>query len=219
MSRAFAALLVASTLLAACAHGAARRAPSIAYPIATATPLRLAVARLPSVTPTHAPLPSATPTHAPHVVVMATIPPAPPPLLRPVPSAAPTPFVFRPFARRLDLPPPKPRVLAFATLSPVRFVLPDASPRIIDVYLPSSVGVGGQTVTGHVIASSNTASVEVRVAGYARSMEKIGPGEFTITVTVPRLPFFLRHRTYTLEIVAYNTRGDAVSQALPITVR
>ncbi len=78
---------------------------------------------------------------------------------------------------------------------------------------------GGETVDGSVVASSNVASVEVRVAGYSRVMEKTGEGHFTIAISVPHLPFFLRNRTYTLYVIARNTRGDAVTDSLPITVR
>jgi hypothetical protein len=49
-------------------------------------------------------------------------------------------------------------------------------------------------------------------------MRKVGVGKFALTYRVPPLPFFL-HRTYSIEIIARNTRGDAVKTAVPITVR
>jgi hypothetical protein len=105
------------------------------------------------------------------------------------------------------------------TLPPVPVLPPDAPPQILAVQVPSTTVFGGETVDGSVIASSNVASVELRVASYSRAMEKVAPGEFTIAVTVPRLPFFLRGRTWSIQIIARNTRGDAVAQMLPITVR
>lgn len=121
---------------------------------------------------------------------------------------------------------------SFATLAPVRVealrdfhalevptLPPDAGPRIIAVQLPSQTVVGGQTIVGNVLASSNVASVEIRIANFSRVMQKVGEGRFTITVAVPRLPPLLRPRTYSLELIARNTRGDAVEETLPITVR
>jgi hypothetical protein len=121
---------------------------------------------------------------------------------------APTLAPLAPVAPQLNRTPPAVTELA-----------PDAAPQILAVEIPSQTVVGGQTVVGTVIASSNVASVELRVAGYSRAMEKTGEGQFTIAVTVPRLPFFLRNRTYALQIIAYNMRGDSVAQTLPITVR
>lgn len=198
-----------------CGHRTAQTTATPSAPTATAR----AVTPLASATPSAAP---ATP--APH--------PSPAP---PAPSVAtlPTPFVLQPFLvprQRLRVAPQRlsflipetPQTVPPITLSttaPVPDRAPDAPPEIVSVDLPvSSVSVG-ETVVGSVIASSNTASVVVSVARYAVGMEKIGPGRFTIAVTVPHIPFFLRHRTYTLYITARNSRGDATVQALPITVR
>ncbi|HUY41487.1 MAG TPA: hypothetical protein VMV82_07970 [Candidatus Dormibacteraeota bacterium] len=224
MSRMGIAALSIAILIAGCAHHDASGASPVATASALAPPLSRLAAPLPSVAPSPSGLPAlrATPPPAAASDAPAARASPAPSEIPAAPQPVPTPQALGTFpllSRSLDLPSPRPRVIAFATLPPARFDLPDASPRIIDVYVPSYVVVGGQTVTGDVIASSNTASVEVRVAGYAQPMRKIGPGQFTITVTVPRLPFFLRRRTYMLEIVARNTRGDAVSQALPIIVR
>ncbi len=124
---------------------------------------------------------------------------------------------FPAFLRPLPFLTPPP--ILIATPAAVPQLAPDAAPQIIRIELPSSVVYGGDLVTGDVIASSNVASIEVRVAGYGRSMEKTGPGHFTLSVAVPRLPFFLRRRTYTLTVIARNARGDAVVQTVPITVR
>jgi hypothetical protein len=35
---------------------------------------------------------------------------------------------------------------------------------------------------------------------------------------VPSVPFFL-HKTYDMNVIARNTRGDATAKSLPITVR
>lgn len=100
---------------------------------------------------------------------------------------------------------------------PVR--APDAAPQIFEVQLPSAVVHPGQSVVGNVVTSTNVATVEVRVARYSVAMLKVGEGRFTLTMTVPHLPFFLRWRTYTVAVIAHNARGDAVEQTLPITVR
>ena len=49
-------------------------------------------------------------------------------------------------------------------------------------------------------------------------MQKVGVGRFVLSYRVPNLPFFL-HRTYTIEVTARNTRGDAATGSVPITIR
>jgi hypothetical protein len=95
---------------------------------------------------------------------------------------------------------------------------PNAPPRILGMSLSTPVAHGGQIVSGTVETSSNVASVEARVGGYSSTMQKIGVGKFRLSYRVPRLPFFL-HRTYNIEIIARNTRGDAVHTSVPITIR
>jgi hypothetical protein len=95
---------------------------------------------------------------------------------------------------------------------------PDAPPRIVAMSLSTPVAHGGDVVTGTVETSSNVASVEARIGGYALNMQKTGVGRFVMSYRVPNLPFFL-HRTYSIEVIARNTRGDAVRSSLPITIR
>lgn len=94
----------------------------------------------------------------------------------------------------------------------------DAPPRILALSLSTPVARGGEVVSGYVEASSNVASVEARIAGYSMTMRKIGVGKFVMSYRVPHLPFFL-HKTYAIEVIARNTRGDAVSSSVPITIR
>ncbi len=103
------------------------------------------------------------------------------------------------------------------TSNPVLMLPADAPPQILEVRIASEVSPG-QMVTGSVVASSNVASVEVRVSTYSMAMTKVGVGCFMLTASVPRLPFFLRNQTYTVLVIARNTRGDAVTQTLRVTV-
>jgi hypothetical protein len=94
----------------------------------------------------------------------------------------------------------------------------DAPPQILSLSISTPVAHGGQIVSGTVETSSNVASVEARIAGYSSTMQKIGVGKFALSYRVPRLPFFL-HKTYMIQVIARNTRGQAVSTAVPITIR
>jgi hypothetical protein len=94
----------------------------------------------------------------------------------------------------------------------------DAPPQILAFKLSSPVVQGGDVVSGIVETSSNVASVEARVGGYGATMQKVGVGRFALTYRVPHLPFFL-HRTFMVQIIARNTRGQAVSTAVPLTIR
>lgn len=93
-----------------------------------------------------------------------------------------------------------------------------AQPEIISMSLSSPVAVGGQVLTGTVITSPNVVTVEAHLFGYSSTLTKVRAGQFTLSYLVPTLPFFL-HRTYSIEVIARNAKGDAVASYLPITVR
>jgi hypothetical protein len=95
---------------------------------------------------------------------------------------------------------------------------PDAPPQILAMSISTPVAHGGELVSGTVETSSNVASVEARIAGYSSPMQKVGAGRFALAYRVPKLPFFL-HKTYMIQVIARNTRGQAVSTAIPITIR
>ena len=104
-------------------------------------------------------------------------------------------------------------------LPPVPRLSPDRAPRIVAVNISSQAVHPGDVVSGVVETTSNVASVEAHLATYAIPMQKIGVGKFTLKYQVPDIPFFFRGKTYAIDIVAHNTRGDTVSTSIPITVR
>jgi hypothetical protein len=71
---------------------------------------------------------------------------------------------------------------------------------------------------GSVVTTSNVASVQARIGGYAMTLVKTGVGRFALTYTVAPLPWFIRG-TFTMRVIATNTRGDTVERAIPLTVR
>jgi len=95
---------------------------------------------------------------------------------------------------------------------------PDAQPMILAYSLSLSIVHPGDTITGDVVASSNVASVELRVAGYSMSLKKTGVGHFSLDYVVPQLPPVL-YRTYPIRIIARNTRGDSTERTSSITVQ
>jgi len=151
------------------------------------------------------PIPATTPVE--YVMQAAPSPSATPVAYQPAPTSAVTeqPTVAATLA---------PHVVAIKPIS----VPADAPPRILAMSLSTPVARGGQVVSGTVETSSNVASVEARIAGYSSNMQKVGVGRFTLSYRVPYLPFFL-HRTYSIEVIARNTRGDSVRTSVPITIR
>ncbi len=71
----------------------------------------------------------------------------------------------------------------------------------------------GDHVYGTALATLNVASIEVRIAGYSMSMDKIGPGRFTLSYTVPNYPFFVRGPISIL-VIARTTQGAATSETI-----
>lgn len=101
--------------------------------------------------------------------------------------------------------------------APVREA-PAGPPRILAMSLSTPVAHGGQLVSGTVETTPDVASVVARIAGFSSPMQKIGAGRFALSYRVPYLPFFL-HRTYSIEVTARTTGGQAVSGSVPITIR
>ncbi len=86
---------------------------------------------------------------------------------------------------------------------------PDALPQIQWIGLSSTIPHAGDTLAVTVLASSNVASVELRVGGYGMSMNKTDVGHFESTSQVPSLPFFMNHNG-TLKIIARNSAGISI---------
>jgi len=94
----------------------------------------------------------------------------------------------------------------------------DPPPQILSTWLSQSTAHRGDLVRGRVIASPNTASVEVRIGGYGEVMQKVDATTFVMEHRVPWLPFFL-HRTWTVRVIARNTAGVATEQDTSISIR
>jgi hypothetical protein len=95
---------------------------------------------------------------------------------------------------------------------------PQAAPQILGVAVSETTVQPGDRVFGRVVTTSNVASVEARIGGYAVSLVKTGVGRFELRYTVGPLPWFI-HGNFTMQVIARNTRGDAVTRAIPLTVR
>ncbi len=95
---------------------------------------------------------------------------------------------------------------------------PDAAPEILDVQVSETTVSPGDSVHGSVVTSSNVASVEARIGGYGMSLHKIGMGRFELTYKIGALPWFVRGN-FTMQVIARNARGDAVTRSIPLTVR
>ncbi len=95
---------------------------------------------------------------------------------------------------------------------------PDAAPQILAVAVSETTVQPGDTVSGRVVTTSNVASVEARIGGYAMTLAKTGVGRFALTYKVAPLPWFIRG-TFTMRVIAKNTRGDTVERTIPLTVR
>lgn len=186
--------------------GGSPAAPQPVQQIAAASP-----PASPAPAPTQSPTPSPSPSPTPVTyVIQAATTAAPAATATPYqPAAGPAASAIPTVAATLA-----PHVTAVKPIAEP----PDAPPRILAMSISTPVAHSGEVVSGTVETSSNVASVQARIAGYSSTMRKVGVGKFALRYRVPKLPFFL-HRTYTIEVIARNTRGDAVSSFLPITIR
>ncbi|MBV8198251.1 MAG: hypothetical protein JO263_08950 [Candidatus Eremiobacteraeota bacterium] len=96
-------------------------------------------------------------------------------------------------------------------------LIPDAAPQILGVSMSETTVHPGDLVSGNVVTSSNVASVQARIGGYAVSLSKVGVGRFALTYSVS-VPWFVRGN-FTMQVIARNTRGDTVIRNIPIQLR
>jgi hypothetical protein len=114
--------------------------------------------------------------------------------------------------------PKNPAVLVPPAPKKVLLLTPDAAPQILRVAVSETTVHPGDRVFGQVLTTSNVASVQARIGGYAMNLSKVGVGRFELTYTVAPLPWFVRGN-FTMQVIARNTRGDTVTRAIPLTVR
>ena len=69
-----------------------------------------------------------------------------------------------------------------------------------------------------MLASSNVASVEIRVGGYGFNLSKTDVGRFEGAYSVPQLPLFISHKLV-MQIVARNTAGAVATTNAQIQIR
>jgi hypothetical protein len=133
----------------------------------------------------------------------------------PAPTASPSPV-----ATAAPPAPPGKRVVFSPPPAQKRVprVASDAAPQILDVAVSETRVQPGDRVFGSVLTTSNVASVEARIGGYAVALTKVGVGRFALHYTVGPLPWFVRG-SFTMQVIARNTRGDAAVRAIPLTVR
>jgi hypothetical protein len=138
-------------------------------------------------------------------------------LPRATPSSAPTLAVITPVP---GTPGPTPTNAYAAPPIPkkVTRTAPNAAPQILGVSMTETIVHPGDTVSGRVLTSSNVASVEARIGGYAMSLSKVGVGKFELTYKVASLPWFVRGN-FTMHVIAHNTRGDTATREIPLVVR
>ena len=113
---------------------------------------------------------------------------------------------------------PSPSVTPPRLTAKVPRLPPNAAPQILAVAVSETTVHPGDTVSGSVVTTSNVASVEARIGGYAMSLAKTGVGRFALIYTVAPLPWFIRG-TFAMRVIAKNTRGDTVERTIPLTVR
>ena len=152
--------------------------------------------------------------HATHAAKPAQPPRATQPPRRIAPTATPvaptaTPSPERPQIVLRTVPPA-------IVKHPVRLP-PNAAPKILAVAMSETTVHRGDHVSGSVITTSNVASVQARIGGYAMPLDKVGVGRFALTYTV-NVPWFVRGN-FDLHVIATNTAGATVERIIALTVR
>jgi hypothetical protein len=128
------------------------------------------------------------------------------PTSHPAPTATPSPAA-------------SPAVATSPAAQPTPLVLPpDAPPQIVAVELSDPVFHSGERVSGTVITSTNVTAVEIRVLDEQRPLPQTAPGVFSMSYTLPKIPFFLRG-TYVAHVIALNSAGAAAEKDVTVSLR
>jgi len=212
MKSAFALAFLAAAALVACAPHTAATASDGTTGAAPAPAVRSTSAASHGTHAAGAPAASADATQAPVAVAGASAAPASSPRFGDPQAVVATAAPEVPNAQHTAEPAPA------STPTAIPYLAPDAPPQILAFSISANTVSPGDVLSGSVTASSNVASVEVRVAGYSYNMTKTAPGSFELAVTVPSVPRMFR-RTYPLVAIARNTRGDATQRTTQITIR
>lgn len=84
--------------------------------------------------------------------------------------------------------------------------------------MSSAAPASGDTVAGRVLTTANVVSVVARLGGYQLDLIRQDAGVFALSMTLPQVPFFLRHR-YNVEVFAATADGRIDSVRVPIQIR
>ena len=98
-----------------------------------------------------------------------------------------------------------------------RLAAPEEAPRIFSVEISDDTPASGEHVSGKVVTTTNVAAVHASLEGISIGFQRQDAGVFTVSYTVPHIPFFLK-RGYTLEITAQTAGGRTATAQLPIRV-
>jgi hypothetical protein len=101
---------------------------------------------------------------------------------------------------------------------PAPLTAPLEPPAITRVWLNERVLQRGDVWAGEITTTTNTASLEARVAIFSLSLQRTAFGQFTFAIRVPAVPWLYRGKR-TLRLIARNAAGDAAVEELPIRFR
>jgi hypothetical protein len=96
---------------------------------------------------------------------------------------------------------------------------PHGYPEILGLHLSTTTVKPGRAVSSSVTTSENVGYVEARIDNFNAPFHRDGPGQFSLTYTVPWwLPFWLRHG-YSLQLIARSVDGVETIREVGISVR
>lgn len=159
----------------------------------TSNPSHVAAQRLPDTTT--APVPA--------------VSPAASSLPLPVPAPAPTPNPFH----YVTVPPPPPA----PSVAPASEQ--EKAPQILEIDLNERELSAPGPLSVRVVTSINVNGVWARVAGRERGIPPTHAGLFEASDQLPRMPFFLKGKEYTVDFVAKTVDGRETVVSIPIFIK
>lgn len=107
----------------------------------------------------------------------------------------------------------------FQPWPPAPVAPPNASPRILRIWISTLTLEPGSWLNGAILTTSNAASVEVRTAAFSINSTHVAPGMFRFHTLILELPPLARRHTYPLNIIARNAGGAEQIEVAPLTIK
>jgi hypothetical protein len=112
-----------------------------------------------------------------------------------------------------------PSTYGYIYAPPIQNALDPSAPQIREIDLNANILSAPGPVRVRVLTNAMVSSLIVRTLGHELVVPQIASGLFGAEDQLPNIPFFLRHRTYSVDFIATGRDGRTTDVHIPITLQ